>query len=83
MSAASTLHTEAHPLLHAERPAPPDEVLTALHAIRRTHFENSFMSRLHGCHLEEPLTALFVDWNTWSPWTDLMNDIRDHYILSQ
>ncbi|KAF8998499.1 hypothetical protein BDQ17DRAFT_1247609 [Cyathus striatus] len=58
------------------------EVIDALHDIKTTPFENSFLSRLHGSR-EPVIPALIaVDWETITPWMDLMSDIRDHYSFS-
>jgi hypothetical protein len=76
--------TEVHPLPPLpETPTPDEDTLNALYAIKRTPFHNSFLSRLHGCHPAEPKKVISVDWDARAPWMDLMDDIRDHYLLSQ
>ncbi|KAF8184414.1 hypothetical protein BJ912DRAFT_1032367 [Pholiota molesta] len=71
-------------------PIPPDahnlpinpEVLDALNGIRTTPFANSFLSRLQGTKEHAPPGLLSVDWETRTPWMNLMRDIHDHYALS-
>ncbi|KAF5384620.1 hypothetical protein D9757_007514 [Collybiopsis confluens] len=61
--------------------APPDpETVDALAAIRKTPYESSFASRLYGLHART-LGVIYVDWDTKTPWMDLMEDIREHYQL--
>lgn len=33
--------------------------------------------------MTRPLGVLAMDWETVSPWMNLMSDIRDHYALAQ
>lgn len=67
------------------RPGPTvnPQTLDALYAIQTTPYENSFLSRILG--FQPPLNsgAVAVDWETRSPWMDLMSDIREHYSLMQ
>jgi hypothetical protein len=75
---------EARPLAPLATPPPPDPaVLAALHVIRSTPFEHSFLSRLHGAFVERPYNVISVDWATRAPWMDLMADVRDHYAVMQ
>ncbi|KAF8628804.1 hypothetical protein AX15_003719 [Amanita polypyramis BW_CC] len=53
------------------------EVLDALNSIETTPFENSFFSRIHGGSTDVP--GLAIDWQTKTPWMNLMSDIREHY----
>ncbi|KDN47050.1 hypothetical protein RSAG8_03827, partial [Rhizoctonia solani AG-8 WAC10335] len=62
-------------------PPPPQEVLDRLYAIKTTPLENSFASRLYGGQFSEP-TVFVQDWETMSPWMELMADVMDHYRLS-
>ncbi|KDR67613.1 hypothetical protein GALMADRAFT_1068826 [Galerina marginata CBS 339.88] len=57
------------------------EVLDALYSIKTTPFANSFLSRLHGTKETSP-GLISVDWETRTPWMDLMTDIHDHYTLA-
>lgn len=59
-------------------PPPPPQVLEALHAIRTTPYENSFLSRLNGLGAFPTRPAVHVDWEAKAPWTELMEDIRMH-----
>ncbi|KAG6843867.1 hypothetical protein H0H93_016874, partial [Arthromyces matolae] len=71
------------PLPELRNSVPPNpEVIDALYSIRTTPFASSFMSRLHGtkAKLESPVIAM--DWETTTPWMNLMSDIRNHYALS-
>ncbi|KAF8961517.1 hypothetical protein BDZ97DRAFT_1921201 [Flammula alnicola] len=68
-------------------PVPPDlpinpEVLDALYSIKTTPFSNSFLSRLHGTKQRVPPGLLAVDWETRTPWMNLMTDIHDHYTFA-
>ncbi|KIJ65214.1 hypothetical protein HYDPIDRAFT_27934 [Hydnomerulius pinastri MD-312] len=57
----------------------PPAVLESLRAIQTTRYENSFASRVYG---HKPLKIpglLATDWETCSPWTNLMDDIHAHY----
>ncbi|CEL62011.1 hypothetical protein RSOLAG1IB_04762 [Rhizoctonia solani AG-1 IB] len=78
--------TELPPVVEAldeviEPPAPPREVLERLYAIKSTPLENSFASRLYGGQFSSP-TIFFQDWNTISPWTELMVDVMNHHSIS-
>jgi hypothetical protein len=59
------------------------QVIDALHSIKSTPYENSFLSRLTGVQHDETPAVFAVDWQTISPWMDLMSDVRDHYRISQ
>ena len=59
------------------------EVLDALYAIKTTPYESSFLSRLYGFNSYLQKNVIAVDWETRTPWMELMQDIRDHYTLSQ
>ncbi|KAF8159861.1 hypothetical protein B0H34DRAFT_843548 [Crassisporium funariophilum] len=65
-------------------PPPPvnHEVLHALYDIKTTPFRCSFLSRLHGTRDLFPDGLVAVDWETRTPWMNLMADIRDHYTFS-
>ncbi|CAE6458843.1 unnamed protein product [Rhizoctonia solani] len=65
-----------------DSPPPPQEVLDNLYAMKTTPLENSFASRLYGGQFAEP-TIFFQDWETMSPWMELVADVMDHYHLSQ
>ncbi|KAI0831988.1 hypothetical protein BC628DRAFT_1415460 [Trametes gibbosa] len=58
------------------------QVLDALYAIRTTPYNNSFLSRLKGAIIYEQTGVIAVDWETRTPWMDLMSDIREHYSLA-
>ncbi|KAG8688150.1 hypothetical protein FRC09_013081, partial [Ceratobasidium sp. 395] len=68
------------PSLVEPQPAPP-EVLEGLYAIKITSFDQSFASRLYG-HRIPPTTVFFQDWETMSPWMELMADVISHYRIS-
>lgn len=61
-------------------PQPPQSsILHSLKSIRTTPYEMSFLSRLCG---HRPCTGsglVAVDWETRSPWMELMTDVREHY----
>ena len=59
------------------------EVLTGLDGIRTTPFSNSFFSRLDGTNESSPKGLIAIDWETRTPWMNLMADIHDHYTFSQ
>ena len=65
----------------ARKPQEPDpEVLKTLYGIQATPYKSSFLSRLNGFSARRaPVVA--VDWEVWSPWMDLMEDIRAHHAL--
>ncbi|GAB1518443.1 hypothetical protein RhiTH_001502 [Rhizoctonia solani] len=78
--------TELPPAVEAlgkviEPPPPPREVLNGLYAIKSTPLENSFVSRLYGGHISSPM-VFFQDWETMSPWMELMSDVMNHHRLS-
>jgi hypothetical protein len=56
--------------------------LDALVGIRTTPFGRSFLSRLHGNHVHTP-GLIYVDWETKTPWMNLMEDIREHHQFLQ
>lgn len=68
-------------------PTPPvvnSTVIDALYSIKTTAYTNSFASRIYGNVIREGHSkAIAVDWETRSPWIDLMTDIMDHYSLAQ
>jgi hypothetical protein len=59
------------------------EVFTGLYGIRTTPFSNSFLSRLDGMNESSPQGLIAIDWETRTPWMNLMTDIHDHYTFSQ
>ncbi|KAF5383663.1 hypothetical protein D9615_003781 [Tricholomella constricta] len=61
---------------------PHPQVIDALYNIQTTPFASSFLSRLQGTRAATSSSAIAVDWETITPWMSLMNDIRDHYVLS-
>lgn len=65
----------------AEAQPAPAEVLEGLYSIKNIPFECSFASRLYGGHPSTPL-IFFQDWETMSPWMELMADIMDHHRIS-
>ncbi|KZT09856.1 uncharacterized protein LAESUDRAFT_462721 [Laetiporus sulphureus 93-53] len=62
-------------------PAINPQVLDALYVIKTTPYERSFLSRIKGFQPSLAPGAIAVDWETRSPWMELMNDIREHYSL--
>lgn len=62
-------------------PANP-QVLNALYGIHTTPFETSFLSRLQGTG-SAPLGTIAADWESITPWMSLLDDIREHYNISQ
>lgn len=58
-------------------------VLDALYAIKTTPYESSFLSRLQGFSPSRQSGVIAIDWDTRSPWMELMSDIREHYSLAQ
>lgn len=59
------------------------EVLDALYNIKTTPFGHSFVSRLRGFRGFDPPGLVAVDWETRTPWMNVMADIRDHYLFAQ
>lgn len=59
------------------------EVLDALYNIKTTPFGHSFLSRLHGFRGFVPSGLVAVDWETRTPWMNVMADIREHYLFAQ
>lgn len=59
-------------------------VLDALYSIKTTPYRHSFASRLHGLNgeMEGESKVIAVDWETRSPWMELMSDVREHYALA-
>ncbi|KAF7371052.1 Cytoplasmic protein [Mycena sanguinolenta] len=58
-------------------------IIEALESTKTTPFENSFLARLHGVARGAAIPGLVsVDWETATPWMNLMNDIRDHYTFA-
>ncbi|KAF8605801.1 hypothetical protein BDV93DRAFT_521165 [Ceratobasidium sp. AG-I] len=62
-------------------PSPSSDILDGLYSIKSTPFETSFASRLYE-GLSSPATVFFEDWETMSPWMELMADLMDHYRIS-
>jgi hypothetical protein len=58
------------------------QVIDALYSVKTTPYKSSFLSRLHGT-MTQPLGVLAMDWETVSPWVNLMRDIREHHVLAQ
>jgi hypothetical protein len=75
------LVTTSLPVTVDPQPAPP-EVLEGLYSIKSTPYNQSFASRLYG-QLPSPTTVFFQDWETMSPWMELMADVMDHHRISQ
>ncbi|QRV88690.1 GNAT family acetyltransferase [Ceratobasidium sp. AG-Ba] len=67
--------------LAAEQQSVPPGVLETLYAIKTTSFQTSFASRMYGCPFRST-TVFFQDWETMSPWMELMADVMDHHRLS-
>ncbi|KAM5534628.1 hypothetical protein V8D89_011640 [Ganoderma adspersum] len=57
-------------------------ILDALYAIKTTPYESSFLSRLQGFSPSRQSGIIAIDWDTRSPWMELMSDIREHYSLA-
>ena len=62
---------------------PNAQTLDALYAIRTTPHQNSFLARLQGFYMEESPGVISCDWESRTPWMELMGDIRDHYTFAQ
>ncbi|KAG1817125.1 uncharacterized protein BJ212DRAFT_1270836 [Suillus subaureus] len=61
-------------------PQPPQSgIFNSLKSIRTTPYEISFLSRLCGHRPSTDLGLVAVDWETRSPWIELMTDVREHY----
>ncbi|KAG2142817.1 uncharacterized protein EDB93DRAFT_1241493 [Suillus bovinus] len=58
---------------------PQSGILNLLKSIRTTPYETSFLSRLCGRRLSTDSGLVAVDWETRSPWMELMTDVREHY----
>ena len=59
------------------------EVLDTLYNIKTTPYNHSFLSRLRGFRGFVPPGLVAVDWETRTPWMNVMADIRDHYLFAQ
>ncbi|OJA20444.1 hypothetical protein AZE42_05730 [Rhizopogon vesiculosus] len=59
--------------------SPSSGIFDSLNAIRTTHYETSFLSRLSGHRPSKYSGLIAVDWETRSPWMELMTDVREHY----
>ncbi|KAI6044426.1 hypothetical protein EDC04DRAFT_2889881 [Pisolithus marmoratus] len=59
----------------------PPAVLDCLRTIQSTRYENSFASRLYGSIRRIP-GLIAVDWETRTPWMNLLADIHEHYSLA-
>ncbi|KAI0331637.1 hypothetical protein GY45DRAFT_1345172 [Cubamyces sp. BRFM 1775] len=57
------------------------QVIDALYAIQTTPYESSFLSRLQGLPLRRQDGVIAIDWETRTPWMELMSDIREHHTL--
>ncbi|EPQ56734.1 hypothetical protein GLOTRDRAFT_105554 [Gloeophyllum trabeum ATCC 11539] len=81
----SYLNTTTVTPLPPPRQDPPvnPDVLDALYSIRTTPYESSFLSRLLGADSAPTPGLIAVDWDAYSPWMALMDDIRDHHSLAQ
>lgn len=61
-------------------PQPPQSgIFDSLRSIRTTPYEMSFLSRLCGRRPSTDSGLVAVDWETRSPWMELMTDVREHY----
>ncbi|KAJ3548910.1 hypothetical protein NM688_g5239 [Phlebia brevispora] len=69
------------PLTSVPFVAPHPDVLDALYSIESTPYNTSFLRRLQGYQPSRKEPVLVVDWDSRSPWMDLMRDIRDHHAL--
>ncbi|KAG1770211.1 hypothetical protein EDD22DRAFT_866620 [Suillus occidentalis] len=58
---------------------PPSGIFDSLKSIRTTPYEMSFLSRLCGHRPSTDSGLVAVDWETKSPWIELMTDVRNHY----
>ena len=58
-------------------------VIDALYSINTTSYDNSFASRIHGNNVRENDKLIAVDWETRTPWMELMTDVIDHYSFAQ
>jgi hypothetical protein len=62
---------------------PSKEVIDTLNSIKTTPFAHSFLSRLRGFRGFAPPGLVAVDWETRTPWMNVMADIREHYLFAQ
>ncbi|KAI6167334.1 hypothetical protein EDD17DRAFT_1468936, partial [Pisolithus thermaeus] len=60
----------------------PSAVLDHLRTIQSTRYENSFASRLYGSKPWRTPGLIAVDWETRTPWMNLVDDIHEHYSLA-
>ncbi|KAG2144542.1 hypothetical protein DEU56DRAFT_790217 [Suillus clintonianus] len=58
---------------------PQSGIFNFLNSIRTTRYEMSFLSRLCGYRPSKDSGLVAVDWETRSPWMELMADVREHY----
>ncbi|KAH7910295.1 hypothetical protein BJ138DRAFT_1065488 [Hygrophoropsis aurantiaca] len=80
---APLVPTSLTPISKVAVPPPaPSSVLDGLHAIRRTRYENSFLARLNGYKTLRTDGIIAINWETRTPWMDLMTDIQDHYYFA-
>ncbi|KAI6010867.1 hypothetical protein F5J12DRAFT_718758 [Pisolithus orientalis] len=59
----------------------PPAVIDHLRTIQSTRYENSFASRLYGSRPRKVPGLIAVDWETHTPWMNLLEDIHEHYSL--
>ncbi|KAL4066130.1 hypothetical protein J3A83DRAFT_4360385 [Scleroderma citrinum] len=78
---APTNHDTLTPL-QAQTSAAPPESLDYLRAIQTTPYENSFASRLYGSKPQKTPGLIAVDWETRTPWMNLMDDIHEHHCIA-
>ncbi|KAI6014052.1 hypothetical protein BKA83DRAFT_14904 [Pisolithus microcarpus] len=62
--------------------AAPSEVLDHLRTIQSTRYEHSFASRLYGSKSRRAPGLIAVDWETRTPWMNLLDDIHEHHSLA-
>ncbi|GBE86539.1 hypothetical protein SCP_0904180 [Sparassis crispa] len=58
------------------------QVIDALYSIQTTPYERSFLSRVQGFQPKRTHGVIAVDWETRSPWMELMSDVRQHFALA-
>ncbi|KAI0947063.1 hypothetical protein AcV7_009599 [Taiwanofungus camphoratus] len=82
-NAAHILNNPTMPL-SAKRPAGAvnSQVIDVLCSMQTIHYQWSFLSRLLGFQPSTTSGAIAVDWETRSPWMQLMSDIREHFMLA-
>lgn len=85
-NAQSPLHALKPPSLTSlqvpQQSSAPSAVLDHLRTIQSTPYENSFASRLYGSKPRRTPGLIAVDWETRTPWTNLLDDIHEHYSLA-